>query len=207
MCMHTIGRCAIGEDRTPFRGVRPPCTARCIIRHAQHYVTSKGIEMADPFELTVFGTAEPAGSKKAVPLGRGGMNPHRYGVVDANPRAGKWKVNVSQHAGLAMQNRKLLEGPLTVTFTFFVKRPKGHYGVHGVRRSAPPFPDVRPDVLKLARAVEDALSGVVYRDDAQIVDERLVKRYGEPERVEIRIESAMPAIVPAEKSLQLGIGA
>ena len=39
------------------------------------------------------------------------------------------------------------------------------------------------------KAVEDALSGVVYRDDSQIVDERLVKEYGSPERVEITVRS------------------
>jgi Holliday junction resolvase RusA-like endonuclease len=42
-------------------------------------------------------------------------------------------------------------------------------------------------VLKLARAVEDALTGVVWRDDAEIVAEGLAKLYGTPERVEISI--------------------
>jgi len=35
-------------------------------------------------------------------------------------------------------------------------------------------------VLKLARAVEDALTGVIWADDAQIVDEVIRKRYGRP---------------------------
>jgi Holliday junction resolvase RusA-like endonuclease len=35
--------------------------------------------------------------------------------------------------------------------------------------------------------VEDALSGVTYRDDAQIVDERLRKHFGEPARVVITL--------------------
>ena len=42
-------------------------------------------------------------------------------------------------------------------------------------------------MLKLARAVEDAMSGVVYRDDAQVVTEVLRKRYGEPARAEVAI--------------------
>jgi len=37
------------------------------------------------------------------------------------------------------------------------------------------------------RAVEDALKGVVYVDDAQIVSELLDKRWGEPARVEVVI--------------------
>ena len=42
-------------------------------------------------------------------------------------------------------------------------------------------------MLKLARAVEDALTGIVWRDDAQIVDEQLSKVYGEPARVEVDV--------------------
>jgi len=42
-------------------------------------------------------------------------------------------------------------------------------------------------VLKLARGVEDALSGILYMDDAQIVSERLTKLYGSPARVEITV--------------------
>ena len=52
-------------------------------------------------------------------------------------------------------------------------------------RMTPPFPTARPDLLKLARAVEDAIQSVVYRNDSQIVDEVLHKRYGEPARVEV----------------------
>jgi Holliday junction resolvase RusA-like endonuclease len=33
------------------------------------------------------------------------------------------------------------------------------------------------------------MTGIVYRDDAQIVRETLVKCYGEPVRVEITVES------------------
>jgi Holliday junction resolvase RusA-like endonuclease len=45
----------------------------------------------------------------------------------------------------------------------------------------------RPDVLKLARAAEDALTGIVWRDDSQIVHETLAKVYGEPERLEVAV--------------------
>lgn len=131
----------------------------------------------------VFGKAEPAGSKKAVPQGE------RWGVVDANANAKDWKRTVAQVA--AEHQAELLEGPLAVELIFYVPRPKGHYGTGRnagtVRPSAPAHPTTRPDVLKLARGVEDALTGVIWRDDAQIVDERLVKRYGAPARCEIRI--------------------
>lgn len=38
----------------------------------------------------------------------------------------------------------------------------------------------RPDIDNLAKAVKDALKGIIYTDDSQIVEAHLFKRYGEP---------------------------
>ena len=81
-----------------------------------------------------------------------------------------------------------MTGALRVSFTFYRPRPKGHFGAKGVRPSAPRYPTTKPDVLKLARAVEDALTGVLWRDDAQIVAESIYKDYGEPARVVVTVE-------------------
>ena len=72
-----------------------------------------------------------------------------------------------------------------VEFVFHRRRPKGHFGsgrnAGVVKASAPAHPTSRPDVLKLARAAEDALTGIVWHDDAAIVDERLRKVWGDRE--------------------------
>ena len=47
---------------------------------------------------------------------------------------------------------------------------------------------MRPDATKLVRAVEDALTGLVWRDDAQVVIQTVRKRYGHPERAEIFVQ-------------------
>jgi crossover junction endodeoxyribonuclease RusA len=44
---------------------------------------------------------------------------------------------------------------------------------------------VKPDLDKVIRATCDALTGILYADDAQIVDTSARKHYGSPERVEI----------------------
>lgn len=144
--------------------------------------------------FTVHGTPQPAGSK------RGFHNPKtgRVIVTDANPQARPWKAQVADTAAQAMTFHSdegtsgylpPFDGPLAVELVFWVTRPKGHYGTGRnagiVRASAPEFPTVRPDLLKLARAVEDAIAGIVYRDDAQIVAETLLKRYGDPARCDI----------------------
>lgn len=142
-----------------------------------------------PLTITVYGEAQPAGSKRAVPLG--GRSPNgRWGVVDANRKSEPWKAMVAQEAG-EQYREPVLTIPLVVEFVFYVVRPKGHFGTGRnegiVKDSAPAYPSKKPDVLKLARGVEDALTGVVWADDAQIVDERVAKRYGDQARVEIRV--------------------
>jgi Holliday junction resolvase RusA-like endonuclease len=140
------------------------------------------------FEVTVFGKAKPAGSKRAFAYRPKGGGKMKAAVSDANPDSKDWKLQVAQICGEAMAGLELYEKtPLRAEFTFYVMRPKGHSGMKGLRPSAPPYPITRPDLLKLARGIEDAMSKVVYRDDSEIVTEVLNKRYGQPERVEISV--------------------
>lgn len=134
--------------------------------------------------FTVLGKARPAGSKRAFVNRKTGQPI----VTDDSGKEGKaWRADVKNSAHLAHQG-PLLTGELTVVMTFYRPRPKAHLRANGeVKDSAPKAPVTRPDVLKLARAVEDALTGVVYRDDSQITDELLQKRFGEPERVEVTV--------------------
>ena len=87
-----------------------------------------------------------------------------------------------------MTGRPLLDGPLALEVVFTVPRPKGHFGVKGLRPSAPPHPTVAPDTTKLLRAIEDAMEGIVYRNDAQIVEQVARKVYGEPASARILID-------------------
>lgn len=139
----------------------------------------------------VYGLAQPAGSKRAFIINpRDGGRPRAI-VTDANANARDWKNAV---ASTAIESRnghgaELLTGPLSFTARFYRPRPKGHYGKSGLNKKGleTPFPTSKPDVLKLARGTEDALTGVVWRDDCQIVDERISKLWGEPARCEIEI--------------------
>lgn len=128
--------------------------------------------------FTVRGKAEPAGSKRA--FVRGG----RANVVDANPRARGWKTQVSDAAALAASVGDWLyaeTGGLVLDVIEYRPRPKAHFTTKGAltaRGAREPYPLAAPDRGKILRGIEDALSGVLYRDDAQIVDGRVAKRYG-----------------------------
>lgn len=75
------------------------------------------------------------------------------------------------------EHKNLFGGALNVYFAFYMARPKGHYNKYGIKEKAPAFPTVRPDVLKMSRAVEDALNNVIWHDDSQIISEHICKRY------------------------------
>lgn len=64
----------------------------------------------------------------------------------------------------AMAGRPPLEGPLELSASFHRCRPKRK----GEARA--PLPDTRkPDVTNLVKLLEDALTGIVFADDAQVV--------------------------------------
>lgn len=137
--------------------------------------------------FTALGIPAPAGSKK------GFYNPKagRVIITDDSKRSRPWKALVSDAALEAMNGGGLMRGPLSLSVTFFFSRPKGHYGSgsnsNKVRASAPAVPATRPDCTKLLRAVEDACNGTVWKDDAQVVDQHVWKRYGEPARAEVAV--------------------
>lgn len=72
---------------------------------------------------------------------------------------------------------------VTLKLLFRFARPKSHYGTGRnakvLKESAPIFHTKKPDVDKLVRAVKDSLSGVLYRDDAQVFSLGADKVYDE----------------------------
>ena len=134
--------------------------------------------------FTVYGTAQPAGSKRA-----GRSKSGKVFVYDDAKKSRPWKAQVYNAAAEAMAGARLLEGPLRLSVVFTVARPKSHYGARGVLPSAPARPTVRPDVTKLLRAVEDGMTAIVWRDDAQVVEQHAVKRYGEPACAEVHVRT------------------
>lgn len=154
--------------------------------------------------FTVLGQPQTAGSKQSfVPLHKTTKEPFRrpnggivVSTVDDNPKSKGWKKVVAKAAKEAHRG-SLLSGPLAATFRFFRPRPQNHVGKLGLTKAGRESlaPDTRPDVLKLARAVEDAMIGVIYEDDAQIVEEHLFKQWGEPARVEVEIRELVESEV------------
>ena len=130
--------------------------------------------------FTVLGEAAPQGSKTRTKFG---------GIREANPRTRPWRQAVAAEAEYAMSERLPTSGPVELLIRYYFPRPLGHFGsgrnADLLKPSAPEHKTTAPDTSKLNRAAEDAMSGIVYRDDAQIVHTDAWKFYGSPARAEI----------------------
>lgn len=118
-------------------------------------------------KVFVEGKPAPGGSKKAV------FNKalKRTVLVDMGKGNKGWREVVAYEVFGAC-GKPLFCGPLELKLTFWLERPRS--------AADRDYPTVRPDVLKLSRAVEDALTGILFVDDAQIVNEHIFKRYSDP---------------------------
>jgi len=127
--------------------------------------------------FTVYGCAAPQGSSRA--YWKPGM---RHPVITTdNAKLKPWRQQVTATA-LSLNLPKLARHvAIQITADFYLKRPPS------VPKSRT-MPVVKPDADKLLRGCLDALTGVLFEDDAQVVDARARKHYGEPERMEITIE-------------------
>ncbi len=145
-----------------------------------------------PITIGVVGRPAQKGSKVA----RFNKKTGRAWVVDANQDAAKsWHVAVQQAAQLVMVRDKaqpFVGVPLAVVVTFKLQRPAGHYGKSGLKPSAPVWPHKSPDLDKYVRCTMDGLEGIVFENDARIVQCSSCKVYahlGEPEGATITIRS------------------
>lgn len=125
------------------------------------------------------GIARTAGSKSAF------KDKDKYGTVHLT-HAGKhskgWMDSVKWWAlDTYGQRTILLTCPVTLKLTFYRGRPKGHFRTGRnaglLRNSAPEHPTSKPDLTKLTRAVEDALTGIIWKDDSQVVKQETIKVY------------------------------
>ena len=127
----------------------------------------------------IYGTPRAQGSKRALPRkdGRGVL------LVDSSPESRRWRDAVRQVVAEQRGNAPPMAGPIALRLVFVLQRPKSHYrtGRYAgqLKPNAPRLHASKPDIDKLARCVLDALTGVVWRDDAVVAVLQAKKCYGE----------------------------
>lgn len=146
-------------------------------------------------EFRVDGIPATAGSKTPFIYKSKKDGKQRVAMCPANKKQKPWMAQVRAVAVEHYSGPPMI-GPIKIHLNFFLPRPKTHYGsgknTNVVKASSPEYPTGKPDRLKLARAVEDALTGIIWRDDSQVVDGNTVKLYCDNARptpgVWVRIE-------------------
>lgn len=140
--------------------------------------------IAPAITITVHGLPAPQGSKRHV---GGGV------MIESSKKVKPWRQDV-KHAALAITEAvdgwAVLDGPLAVSMVFTFDRPKGHYrtgrNAHLLRDAAPTRPAGMPDLSKIVRSTEDALTGAVWKDDARVVEyARLGKFYAGTDALDV----------------------
>ena len=112
-------------------------------------------DMSDVLDVRIFGVPIAQGRPRAFKTPAGQVRVYDPG------NARDWKRTVLAQV-LERKPPAPVEGPLEMRLVFYVPRPKSL-----PKRER--HPTHRPDLSNMLKAVEDALTGVVYRDDAQIV--------------------------------------
>lgn len=143
--------------------------------------------MNHPSTVSFFVTGTPgtAGSKKFVGMSKAG----RGIIIDSSGKKGKdWRNLVASTAQEAMRDRVPLLGPLSLSVVFTLPRRKADLRPDGTPRpTAPTYHTTKPDATKMLRAVEDAMTGITWNDDAQIACQSVTKRYGDKPGAQVTI--------------------
>ena len=100
----------------------------------------------------------------------------------ANKHTATWRDAVRAASLLAYKGSPL-NGPCRVEYIFYFNRPRAHFGSgknsQVLKPSAPKHHTKKPDLTKLIRSTEDALTGIVWADDSQCVEYAAEKEYAD----------------------------
>lgn len=136
--------------------------------------------MVDHIYFTVLGKAQPQGSIKSFMIGgkprltsdNTKMKPYRqqvgWSALGARAEAGYSGLFADKHVAVGVDIKFYFAKPPSIS----KKR------IHVV---------VKPDIDKICRSSIDAMTGILYADDSQIISLTATKEYGIPERVEISV--------------------
>lgn len=120
--------------------------------------------------IVVYGTPAPQGSKSFKGLAKSG----RAILVESSQKVRPWRQDVKLAAQQVRADLGLpvLDEPLLVRMTFTLPKP-----VSAPKRRRV-YPSKLPDLSKLVRSTEDALTDAgIWRDDARVIECAAAKRY------------------------------
>jgi crossover junction endodeoxyribonuclease RusA len=128
-------------------------------------------------ELFVAGEPKPQGSMIAFKTKSG-----KVLMRHSNNKMGEWRLRIASEVQQIYKEPPVTD-PIEITINFFLKRPKRKNAI---------MPTTRPDLDKLVRAVLDALTGIAFADDSQVLVIKATKVYSDRMGVYLRVETITP---------------
>jgi Holliday junction resolvase RusA-like endonuclease len=133
----------------------------------------------------------------------------RMGVIEAGSKASRlrkktWRGDLRDAALTALDDASvhgLIRDPVALTVVIVRRRPvaqvrTGRHAGEVKEWASALLPVERPDTVKIVRAAEDALTGVVWVDDSQIVRHSLHKAFGDQVGLTSTVEGLFVAVDP-----------
>lgn len=123
--------------------------------------------------ITAYGIPGPQGSKSFKGTFRGKDGRTHAKLVESSKKVKPWRDDVKAAAEQVRAGRPPLDGPLRLHMVFTLPKPKS------APKTRKTWPMRTPDLSKLARSTEDALTAAgIWTDDARVVEYGLLaKRY------------------------------
>lgn len=111
--------------------------------------------------------------------GKGRPRVGRQGRVYTPPKTRAAETEIKRIASMEMAGRDPFDGPVALTMRTIVEPTKSWSKKHQAAALTGMIrPTKKPDLDNMIKLVKDALNGVVYRDDAQVVELIASKVYG-----------------------------
>lgn len=123
------------------------------------------------------------------PMGKQRPRVLKTGITYTPKETVNYETLIKELYATEYKHQKLLEGPLEMKIKAYFQIPKS---VSKVKATSMERGDIRPtkkpDADNLIKIVADALNGIAYKDDSQIVSCSLEKYYSNIPRVQVEIE-------------------
>jgi Holliday junction resolvase RusA-like endonuclease len=140
-------------------------------------------QVVEPVAFHVVGQPAPQGSKRHVGGGR---------MIESSKKVAPWRQDVVA-AALKVRPEAPLDGPLLLIVTFTLARPKS-------ATKARWAPDRTPDLSKLVRSTEDAMTTAgIWADDARVVGCIARKVWPSYDGDSMPVTGAVVAVGPANR--------
>lgn len=134
---------------------------------------------ADRIAFRVFGIPQTKGSSRAFPYFNRAKQKWAAATTNDNPKNKSWALLVREVAHSNALTGMPWRDAVELRLYFRMKKP-----AH-LPKERNGYPITKPDLDKMERSIKDALTGVVYLDDAQVCNCRKFKRYDDRPGVDV----------------------